>query len=90
MARTRKDRINENIESKNGAAVSSSDLVRPAAKYLRPDAMCKWLGVSKRTLSSWQERKLIPYIIVKDSEGKGRTVLFDLDEVANALNAFKV
>ena len=32
------------------------------AEYMRRDAAAKYLGISPRTLSDWQRRRLIPFI----------------------------
>ena len=31
-------------------------------EYMRRDAAAKYLGISPRTLSDWQKRRLVPYI----------------------------
>lgn len=31
-------------------------------EYMRRDAAAKYLGISPRTLSDWQKRRLIPFI----------------------------
>jgi len=52
--------------------------------YLRPDQAAAAIGVSRRTLSDWQVRRVIPFRRV------GRTVLFAIADIQQALDRFKV
>ena len=39
-----------------------SELTMLIPEYMRRDAAAKYLGISPRTLSDWQKRRLVPYI----------------------------
>ena len=52
--------------------------------YLRPDEAAPAIGVSKRTLSEWQATRVVPFRRV------GRTILFYVPEVLEALNRYRV
>lgn len=51
--------------------------------YLRPAELAQRLSISPRQLRQWQHDKVIPYLKV------GRTILFDPDKVAAALERFE-
>ena len=40
----------------------NSELFMMINEYLRREAAAKYLGISPRTLSDWQKRRLIPFI----------------------------
>lgn len=52
--------------------------------YLRPDQAIEVLPISRRCLSNWQRRHLIPFYRV------GRTVLFKRTDIEAALERFRV
>jgi len=58
--------------------------VESAALYLRPTEATKLLPVSRRTLSNWQRRHVIPFYRI------GRTVLFKRADIEAALERFRV
>jgi len=61
---------------------TNSNVVEP--NYLRPEAAALRLGISKRCLSLWMVRRVIPYRKV------GRAVFFRPDELDAALEKFRV
>jgi hypothetical protein len=50
---------------------------------LNEDQILEKIGVSARSLRSWRDKKVIPYIRV------GRIILYDLDKVLTALAGFE-
>lgn len=50
------------------------------AEYMRRDAAAKYLGISPRTLSDWQKRRLIPFI-----KPARKCTLFKRDELDRAM-----
>jgi len=58
--------------------------VESAALYLRPAEAMKLLPVSRRTLSNWQRRHVIPFYRI------GRTVMFKRADIEAALERFRV
>jgi excisionase family DNA binding protein len=52
--------------------------------YLRPADATKLLPISRRTLSNWQRRHLIPFYRI------GRTVMFRRADIEAALERFRV
>jgi excisionase family DNA binding protein len=58
--------------------------VESAAPYLRPTEATKLLPVSRRTLSNWQRRHVIPFYKI------GRTVVFKRGDIESALERFRV
>ena len=50
---------------------------------ISPKELCESLGISRRTLSNWQRRHVIPYYKI------GRRCLFDVAEVEHALRRFR-
>lgn len=55
------------------------------APYLRPDEAAQLLQISRRCLSNWQRRHLIPFFRVP-----GRTVLFRRTDIEAALERFRI
>ena len=49
-------------------------------EYMRRDAAAKYLGISPRTLSDWQRRRLIPFI-----KPARKCTLFKRDELDRAM-----
>jgi excisionase family DNA binding protein len=54
------------------------------APYMRPAEATKLLPVSRRTLSNWQRRHVIPFYRI------GRTVMFKRTDIEAALEKFRV
>ena len=54
------------------------------APYLRPNQAIEVLPVSRRTLSNWQRRHVIPFYRV------GRTIMFKRSDLESALERFRV
>jgi excisionase family DNA binding protein len=52
--------------------------------YLRPQDVLEMLPVSRRTLSNWQRRRVIPFYRV------GRIILFKRCDIEEALERFRV
>jgi excisionase family DNA binding protein len=52
--------------------------------YLRPDEAARAIGVSRRTLASWQSTRLIGFRRV------GRTILFSVADIQAALDRFRI
>jgi excisionase family DNA binding protein len=50
---------------------------------ISPEELAESLGVSGRTISRWQSRRVIPYYRI------GRRVLFDVAEVEHALRGYR-
>ena len=53
--------------------------------YLRPDGVCRYARISRRTLSDWQARRIIPFIKVSS-----KCVLFRKSDIDRALSRFEV
>lgn len=53
--------------------------------YLRPDGVCRYARISRRTLSDWQARRIIPFIKVSP-----KCVLFRKRDIDKALSRFEV
>ena len=53
--------------------------------YLRPDGVCRYARISRRTLSDWQARRIIPFIKVSP-----KCVLFRKSDIDRALSRFEV
>lgn len=51
--------------------------------YLRREDAARYLGIAPRTLSTWQKRRLIPYIKVSH-----RVCLFKREDLDKALDRF--
>ena len=64
---------------------SDSDSRVKAGGYMRRKEAAKYLGISLRTLTDWQQRRVIPFVDVSD-----RVTLFKLDDLDKALNRFVV
>jgi excisionase family DNA binding protein len=69
------------ISSGNGG---DADAVAAARLYLRPDELVAVLGISRRTLSKWQAKRLVPFRRI------GRAVLFSVKEVQATIDRFSV
>jgi excisionase family DNA binding protein len=54
------------------------------AFYLRPNDAVKVLPISRRTLSNWQRRRLLPFYKI------GRAVMFKRADLEHALDRFRV
>ena len=52
--------------------------------YLRPDQVIKLLPISRRCLSNWQRRHLIPFHRI------GRTIIFKRTDIESALERYRV
>jgi len=63
---------------------SDAATVEAASPYLRPAEATRLLPVSRRTLSNWQRRHLIPFYRI------GRTVMFKRTDVEAALEKFRI
>ena len=50
---------------------------------ISPEELCESLGISRRTLSNWQRRHVIPFYRI------GRRILFDVAQVEHALQRFR-
>jgi excisionase family DNA binding protein len=70
--------VQDNATSKSAATVEA------ATPYMRPAEATKLLPVSRRTLSNWQARRVIPFYRV------GRTVMFKRTDIESALERFRV
>ena len=57
-----------------------SELTMLIPEYMRRDAAAKYLGISPRTLSDWQKRRLIPFI-----KPARKCTLFKRDELDRAM-----
>jgi len=65
--------------------VNSATATTPTPRlYLRPNETADMIGVSRRCLSNWQKRRVIPFRRV------GRTVLFSITDITAALDKFRV
>lgn len=53
--------------------------------YLRPDGVCRYARISRRTLSDWQARRVIPFLKVSP-----KCVLFRKRDIDQALSRFEV
>jgi len=53
-------------------------------EYLRPDDVLEILPISRRTLSNWQQRRIVPFHRV------GRTVLFKQSDIEEAITRYRV
>lgn len=62
----------------------TADATLTATPYLRPAEATKLLPVSRRTLSNWQRRHVIPFYRI------GRTVMFKRQDIEAALERFRV
>jgi len=52
--------------------------------YLRPDEAARVIGVSRRTLASWQATRVIGFRRV------GRTILFPVTDIQAALDRYRI
>ncbi|MGD0058845.1 MAG: helix-turn-helix domain-containing protein [Verrucomicrobiia bacterium] len=55
-----------------------------ARLYLRPDEAARAIGVSRRTLASWQATRVIGFRRV------GRTILFSVADIQAALDRYRI
>jgi hypothetical protein len=53
--------------------------------YLRPDGVCRYARISRRTLSDWQARRIVPFLKVSR-----KCVLFRKSDIDKALSRFEV
>lgn len=51
--------------------------------YLQPDDVLEMLPISRRTLSNWQRRGVLPFYRI------GRVVMFKREAIAEALERFR-
>ena len=79
MSKQEVERVANRILREKGLPVPPQDF-----GYLRRDATCRYLGISPRTLSDWQRRRIVPVIKV------GRTVLFRKEDLDRALARFTI
>ncbi len=71
--------------STNSISTAAAKQVEAAtAIFLRPTEATKLLPVSRRTLSNWQRRHVIPFYRI------GRTVMFKRADIESALERFRV
>ena len=71
---------------KNRSAVAPTTLTHQNdAGYIRRDMAAKYCGVSPRTISDWQRRRVIPYFKVAP-----KCVLFKCSDLDKALGRFVV
>jgi excisionase family DNA binding protein len=69
---------------KQTPAPSDAATVEAASPYLRPAEAVRLLPVSRRTLSNWQRRRVIPFYRI------GRTVMFKRADIEAALERFRI
>ena len=55
------------------------------AEYLRRQEAARYLSISPRTLSEWQQRRIIPYI-----KAGRRCVLYKRSDLDEAMGKFRV
>ncbi len=70
-----------NRQPKNGEKDAATPLPR---LYLRPDEAARAIGVSRRTLSTWQSARLIGFRRV------GRTVLISVADILAAIERYRI
>jgi excisionase family DNA binding protein len=61
-----------------------SSPLKLGSKYARKGVVASYLGVCPRTVDNWMKSGAIPFMRV------GRVILFNLHEVEESLNKFKV
>jgi excisionase family DNA binding protein len=65
--------------------ISNKDMAAPLPRlYLRPDEAARVIGVSRRTLASWQATRVIGFRRV------GRTILFSVADIQAALDRYRI
>jgi excisionase family DNA binding protein len=65
--------------------IGDKDLAAPLPRlYLRPDEAARVIGVSRRTLASWQATRVIGFRRV------GRTILFSVADIQAALDRYRI
>ncbi len=73
--------------AKSGNTVKALATITPFTNtliYLRPDQAIEVLPISRRCLSNWQRRGVIPFYRI------GRTVMFKRQDIEVALERFRV
>jgi len=67
------------------ATIGDKDTGAPLPRlYLRPDEAALAIGVSRRTLASWQSTRVIGFRRV------GRTILFSVEDIQAALDRYRI
>ena len=65
--------------------IGDKDMAAPLPRlYLRPDEAARVIGVSRRTLASWQATRVIGFRRV------GRTILFSVADIQAALDRYRI
>ncbi|MCG3150166.1 MAG: hypothetical protein PCFJNLEI_03644 [Verrucomicrobiae bacterium] len=68
--------------------VEAAAVLATAAFYLRPNEVTKLLPVSRRTLSNWQRKNLIPFYRI--GTGRRGVIMFKRADIEAALEKFRV
>ena len=67
------------------STIGDKDTATPLPRlYLRPDEAARAIGVSRRTLGTWQSARVIGFRRV------GRTVLFSVADIQTALDRYRI
>ena len=79
-------RENDRHKRMNGlTTIGDKDKATPLPRlYLRPDEAARVIGVSRRTLASWQSTRVIGFRRV------GRTILFSVADIQAALDRYRI
>ena len=65
--------------------IGDKDTAAPLLRlFLRPDEAARVIGVSRRTLASWQATRVIGFRRV------GRTILFSIADIQAALDRYRI
>ena len=65
--------------------IGNKDMAAPLPRlYLRPEEAARVIGVSRRTLASWQATRVIGFRRV------GRTILFSVADIQAALDRYRI
>ena len=65
--------------------IGDKDMAAPLPRlYLRPDEAARIIGVSRRTLASWQATRVIGFRRV------GRTILYSVADIQAALDRYRI
>ena len=65
--------------------IGDKDMAAPLPRlYLRPEEAARVIGVSRRTLASWQATRVIGFRRV------GRTILFSVADIQAALDRYRI
>ena len=65
--------------------IGDKDMAAPLPRlYLRPEEAARVIGVSRRTLASWQATRVIGFRRV------GRTILFSVADIQAALERYRI